>query len=349
MSEIIENTKHYDGVTLVERMKECHVPGISIALIENFELIETYVHGFKRRETEDKVTSETLFQAASISKPVFAVAIMRLVEQGILDIEMDISEYLTDYEVPTFDNEKYKITLKQLLSHHAGLNLHGFAGYQQHQEIPTVAQILTGGAPSNHLKLKLMKQPDTEFRYSGGGYVLAQKIMTDICKLDFCQLMDDLILFPFSMKQSTYLQPLPKDRIGEIAFGYNEHNLQIPGGFDTMPELSAAGLWSTPTDLARFGIEMMKAWGGESSLLKEDTTRLMMEKATKDSPYGIGFAVNQREPGLTFGHSGSNDGFKANMCFCPVDGSGLVVMHNSEIGWFLVNEVTEAFKEAYGW
>ena len=155
--EIVENTKHYDGMTLIERMDECRVSGISIALIENFEIIDTFVHGVKNRETKEKVTVDTLFQAASISKPVFAVAMMRLVEQGVFELEADISEYLVDYEVPTFDGKKHKITLKQLLSHHAGLNLHGFAGYQQHQEIPTVAQILAGESPSNHLKLKLIK------------------------------------------------------------------------------------------------------------------------------------------------------------------------------------------------
>jgi CubicO group peptidase (beta-lactamase class C family) len=151
--EIVENKKHYDGITLAERMKECHTSAVSIAIIENFEICEAYAYGVKRRATKEKVTVDTLFQAGSISKPVFAVAVMRLIERGTLDIDTDISEYLVGYEVPTYDNQKHKITLRQILSHHAGLNLHGFFGYKHGQKIPTVEQILNGAFPSNNLKL----------------------------------------------------------------------------------------------------------------------------------------------------------------------------------------------------
>lgn len=347
ISEIVENKKHYDGITLAERMEECHTSAISITIIENFEICETYTHGVKRRATKEKVTTDTLFQAGSISKPVFAVAVMRLIERGTLNIDTDISEYLVGYKVPTYDNQKHKITLRQILSHHAGLNIHGFAGYQQGQKIPTVEQILNGVFPSNHLKLKLIKDPETGFQYSGGGYVLAQKIVTDVCKLNFCDLMNDLVLSPFFMVHSTYSQPLPKDKSNEIAFGYNLHNLQLPGGYNIMPELSAAGFWTMPSDLARFGIEIMKALKSESTFLEKNTAELMTTKAYENSPYGVGFSVNQSKKGLTFGHGGSNFGYHSNMVFCPDDGSGIVVMQNSDIGMRIRDEVTNAFKEIY--
>ncbi len=264
-----------------------------------------HTYGVKRRTTKEKVTSDTLFQAGSISKPVFAVAIMRLVELGTLDIDTDISEYLAGYDVPTYDNQKHKITLRQILSHHAGLNLHGFAGYQQGQKIPTVEQILTGVFPSNHLKLKLIKDPETGFQYSGGGYVLAQKIITDVCKLNFCDLMNDLVFSPLFM--------------------------------------------TTPSDLARFGIEIMKALKSESTFLEKKTAELMTTKAYENSPYGVGFAVNQSKKELIFGHGGSNLGYYSNMVFCPDEGSGIVVMQNSDIGMRIRDEVTNAFKEIYGW
>lgn len=349
ISEIVENKKYYDGITLAERMKECHTSAISIAIIENFEICETYTHGVKRRGAKEKVTTDTLFQAGSISKPVFAVAVMRLIERGILNLDTDISEYLVGYNVPTYDNQKHKITLRQILSHHAGLNLHGFAGYQQGQKIPTVEQILNGAFPTNHLKLKLMKDPETGYQYSGGGYVLAQKIVTDVCKLNFCELMNDLVIAPLFMTHSTYLQPLPKDKSSDIAFGYNQYNLQLPGGYNIMPELSAAGLWTTPSDLARFGIEIMKVLKGESTFLEKKTAELMTTKAYENSPYGVGFAVNQNKKGLTFGHGGSNFGYHSNMIFCPEDGSGIVVMQNSDIGRIIRDEVTKAFKEIYNW
>jgi len=348
ITKINESKKHYDGITLVERMKECHTSAVSIAIIENYEIREAYAYGVKRRAAKEKVSIDTLFQAGSISKPVFAVAVMRLAERGTLDIDTDISEYLVDYDVPTYDNKKHKITLRQILSHHAGLNLHGFAGYQQGQKIPTVEQILTGAFPSNHLKLKLFREPETGFQYSGGGYILAQKIVTDVCKRNFCDLMNDLVCSPLSMTHSTYSQPLPENKLNEIAVGYNHHNLQLSGGYNIMPELSAAGLWTTPSNLARFGIEIMKALKSESTFLEKKTAELMTTKAYENSPYGVGFAVNQSKKGLTFGHGGSNFGYHSYMVFCPDDGSGIVVMQNSDIGINIPNEVTNAFKELYG-
>lgn len=349
VSEIIENKKIYNGITLEERMKECHTPAVSIAIIENFEISETYAYGLKRRATKENVTEDTLFQAGSISKPVFAVAVMRLVERGTLDIDTDISEYLIGYDLPTFDNQKHKITLKQILSHNAGLNLHGFFGHLQGQRIPTIEEILNGALPANHSKLKLIKTPETGFQYSGGGYVLAQKIIIDVCKDDFCDLMDELVLSPFLMIQSTYLQPLPKDRFNEIALGYNNYDLQIQGGYNVNPQLSAAGLWTTPSDLARLGIEIMKALKGKSDFLEKKTVELMTTKAYENYPYGLGFAVNECKKGLTFGHGGANIGYRSNMIFCPADGSGIAVMQNSDIGAEIPNEVTDAFKEIYGW
>jgi len=349
ISEVINNKKHYDGSILVERMRECRTNAISIALIEDFEICDVYTYGVKRRGKIEKVTENTLFQAASISKPIFAVAVMGLVERGVLDINTNISEYLVGYEVPTFDNKKHKITLRQILSHNAGLNIHGFAGYQQGQKVPTVEQILRGGPPTNHLKLKLIKNPETEHQYSGGGYVLAQKIVTDVCKHDFCDLMNELVLSPLSMMHSTFSQPLPSDRLNEIAFGYDPHDIEIPGGYDIMPELSAAGLWTTPSDLARLGIEIMKVLKNKSTYLKKETAKLMTTKAYENSEHGVGFAVGEGKKGLIFGHSGYNDGFISKMTFCPDDGSGIVVMINSNIGGNIPFEVTNAFKEIYGW
>ncbi|MCL2365247.1 MAG: beta-lactamase family protein [Defluviitaleaceae bacterium] len=349
IKKLIENKKHFEGLTFTERMDVCRVNAISIALIENFKISETYTLGTKQKGSMEKVTADTLFQAASISKPVFAVAVMRLAERGILDIDADVAEYLVGYDVPTFDNQKHKITLRQVLSHNAGLNLHGFAGYQQGQEVPTIEQILIGARPANHEKLKLIKAPETGHQYSGGGYVLAQKIVTDVCKADFCDLMDEWVLSPLSMVHSTFAQPLSIDRLNEIAFGYNDHDLPLPGGYDIMPELATAGLWSTPSDLARLGIEIMKVLKDKSVFIKKDTARLMTTKAYDDSRHGVGFVAKEGKKGLIFGHSGHNDGFISNMAFCPDDGSGIAIMTNTNIGDDIVVEVTDAFKELYGW
>jgi CubicO group peptidase (beta-lactamase class C family) len=274
---------------------------------------------------------------------------MRLAERGILDIDTDIAEYLAGYTVPAYDTQKHKITLRQILSHHAGLNIHGFAGYLQGQDIPSVEQILAGASVANHYKLKIVKKPESGFQYSGGGYILAQKIVMDVCKKDFCDLMDELLLTPLCMADSTFSQPLAKDKMNRIAFGYNSHNLQIPGGYIIMPELSAAGLWSTPSDLARFGIEIIKALKNESSFFEKKTAELMTTKTYENSPHGIGFEIGECKKGFIFGHGGYNFGYISNMVFCPDDGSGIIVMQNADIGRGIPNEVTNAFKEIYDW
>lgn len=349
ISRIANAKKYYDGVMLLERMAELHTPAVSIAVIENYEISETCVYGVKKKTSKEAITPNTLFQAGSISKAVFAVGVIRLTEQGILDIDVDISKYLADLEIPTYDNQKHKITLRQILSHQAGFNLHGFAGYQQGQEIPTVEQILTGASPANNLKLKLIKTPETGYQYSGGGYILAQKIVSDVCKQELPDLMEEIVLSPLSMTNSTFAQPLPKELLSEIAVGYSIHDLELPGGYNIMPELSAAGLWTTPSDLARLGIEIMKALKGESVFIKKETAGLMTTKVYENSPYGVGFEVNQCKKGSTFGHGGSNFGYHSNMIFCPQDGSGIVVMQNSDIGMGISKEITNAFKEVCGW
>lgn len=161
--------------------------------------------------------------------------------------------------------------------------------------------------------------------------------------------MDNLVLSPLFMTHSSFLQPLPKSENNDIAFGYNIHNLQIPRGYNIMPELSAAGLWTTPSDLALFGIAIMKSLKNESSFLRKETAELMTSRAYDNSPYGLGFAINESKKGLTFGHGGTNFGYHSNMVFCLDDGSGIVVMQNSDIGREICREVTNSFKEIYGW
>ena len=347
--DAIERKKHYGGVTLIERMQECHTPGISIVEIENYEISTVYTYGVKRRNTKEKIEANTLFQAASVSKPVFAAAVMRLVENGTLDLDADITEYLIDYSIPAYDNQKYKITLRQILSHWAGLSLHGFPGYRKGQQIPRIDQILRGIHPAHLPKLKVIMEPGTRFMYSGGGYVLAEKIITDVCKRDFNDLMCNLVFSPLSMTHSIYAQPLPDEMIHEIAFGYDFQNLQLPGGYFIMPELSAAGLWTTPSDLALFGIEIMKALNGNSKLLKKDTAEIMTTKVYDGSPTGVGFWVESSKRGLLFSHDGDNRGYHSTIYFCPGDGSGFVIMLNADIGVVIIEEFVNAFKEICGW
>lgn len=346
IKNIIQDKTYYGGHTLYERMKQWHIPAVSFAIVKEYKIIEAYAYGVKRRGKPDTVTADTPFQAASISKPVFAAAVMLLAEEGKLSLDEDVHTYLKDYDFQTYDGKKHSITLRQILSHTSGLNIHGFEGYRQKQKIPTIHQILEGASIVNSHQLMLVQEEGKNFMYSGGGYVLVQKIVCEVCGKDFNDIMNHLVLEPLKMVNSSYLQPYPKEEISRIAYGYDAYNLQIPGGYNIMPELSAAGLWTTPADLSVFGIEIMKAINGNSGFMSKRTAELMTTNISESAPTGLGFFISERDGHKCFGHDGCNNGYHSNMVFSPDKGNGAVAMTNADIGADIVYEITEAiFKE----
>ena len=328
----ILNEPLYWGMTLIERLKYYKIPAFSLVLINDGKIDCTYYYGYKNRDEEKAVTEDTLFQAGSISKPVFATAVMRLVQKEKIDLDKDIREYTDTSFYKTFDNQKHVVTLRQLLSHTAGFNLHGFAGYQYGQLIPSLDQILKGEEPANNLPLFLKNEPGKEWGYSGGGYVLAQKIVCDVCGTDFETIIQSEVLQPFGMIHSTYRQPINEDKKHDIACGYDRYNLKLPNGCNTMPKLAAAGLWTTSSDLAFYGIEMMKAFDGKSQLISKETMAIMLTKVTPNIPTGLGLFIPDDNPKGYFDHAGSNGGYHSIMCFQAEGNKGYAAMLNSDIG-----------------
>jgi CubicO group peptidase (beta-lactamase class C family) len=332
-------------MTLNERLKYYKISAFSIALINDGKIDFNYCYGYKKRDEENAITDNTLFQAGSISKSVFATAVMRLVQKDIIDLDKDISEYIGTPFYKTFDSRNHVITLRQLMSHTAGLNLHGFAGYQSGQSIPSLEQILKGEEPANNLPLFLSKEPGKEWGYSGGGYLLAQKVVCEVCRTDFETMLQNEVLQPFGMLHSTYQQPIDEDKKCDIACGYDFYNLKLPGGCNTMPELAAAGLWTTPSDLASFGIEMMKAYDGKSQLISKETMDMMLTKVIPNIPSGLGLFLPDDNPKGYFDHSGSNIGYHSIMCFQAEGHKGYAAMINSDIGAGFAKELKSTISE----
>lgn len=333
----ILNEPLFWGMTLEERLRYYKISAFSMVLINKGAVDCSFCFGYKNRAVEDKVTcntvtENTLFQAGSISKPVFATAVMRLVQKRILDLDKDIREYVDTSFYKTYDNQEHAVSLRQLLSHTAGFNLHGFAGYQHGQLIPSLEQILRGKEPSNNLPLFLIKEPGKEWSYSGGGYLLAQKVVCEVMGLDFETILQSEVLQPFGMKCSTYQQPICKERRPNIAHGYNHHNLELPDGCNTMPELAAAGLWTTPSDLALYGIEMMKAYHGNSKHITKESMDTMLTRVMPNTPTGLGLYIPKDNSKGYFDHTGSNYGYHSIMCFQAEENKGYVAMMNSDIG-----------------
>jgi CubicO group peptidase (beta-lactamase class C family) len=329
--------------TIAVRMKALNVNGVSITVVNNYEIEWAKGYGYADANSKRPVDASTLFQAGSISKPVAAVGAMKLVEQGKLRLDDDINNFLRSWRVP--ENEfttTNKVTLRRIMSHSAGLTVHGFPGYAVGNPLPTVPQILDGAKPANTPPVRVDVTPGTLWRYSGGGYTIMQLAMTDTSGKNFPDLLKDLVLSKAGMSESTYENPLPARQSTTAATGYHADGAPVPGRYHSYPEMAAAGLWTTPSDLARFCIEMQKSREGRSNrILKTETVAEMLRE--QKSQWGLGFALSAN----WFAHDGADDGFQA-LFGCSFDGKGFVVMTNSDNGGRLAQEIRLAFAAAYG-
>ena len=334
--------------TIVERMKFYKVPALSIAVIKDFKIEWAKAYGLKDVETGEAVTTETLFQAGSISKSVNAMVAMKKVEQGKISLDEDINSKLTSWTLP--DNEftgKKKVTLRNLLSHTGGTTVHGFPGYAVSETVPTLQQILDGAKPANTAAVRVDFEPGSRFRYSGGGTTISQLAIMDIEKKPYPEIAKETVLAPLGMSNSTYSQPLPADWRKKAATGYRGNGKEVEGKIHVYPEMAAAGLWTTPTDLARFAIEMQLSLVGKSNkVLSKQSVDMMTTSFLDDA--GLGFFIERHGNALYFGHGGADEGFRAELVVSRDKGYGIAVMVNSDNGQIL-REVIRGVAHEYGW
>ncbi len=338
-------------------MRHYHTPGVSIALINNFEI--EWAHGFGMCDSRfpPQVTKDTIFQSGSISKAIFALGVMRLVQEGKLNLDEDINHYLTTWRIPANKNWQPRVTLRQILSHTAGLTVDGFPGYLSSELIPSLTEILNGEASANTEKVEVNILPGLQFRYSGGGTTVAQQSIVDLLNKPFPQIMRELVLDPLELTNSTYEQSLPQHLTARVATGHPWKGIPIVGEFHIYPEMAAAGLWTTPTDLAKVGIELIQILNNCSThnFLNKDAVRSMLcpqlesQKVGDGRFAGVGFFCDGREESFQFGHAGSNEGFSSLMRFYPNSGKGAVIMVNSNEGWPLISEILQAIAIEYQW
>jgi CubicO group peptidase (beta-lactamase class C family) len=338
------------GWTIQDRMKFYKVPGVSVAVIRDFKIDWAKAYGVKDIETNEPVTTETLFQAGSISKPVAAMAALKKVEQGKIALDEDINKKLTTWKLP--DNEftaKKKVTLANLLSHTGGLTVHGFPGYAPGEKIPTLSQILDGAPPANTPAVRVDFEPGTRFRYSGGGVTIAQLAIMDIEKKPYPQIAQETVLGPLNMTNSTYQQPLPDDKRKKAATGYRGNGKEVAGKIHVYPEMAAAGLWTTPSDLAKFAIESQLSLVGKSNkVLSKEMTAKMTTPFLASEPTGLGFFSEKHGAATYFGHGGADEGFRAQLLVHRDKGYGAVVMVNSDNGQ-IMNEIIRSIAREYDW
>lgn len=342
--------KGIDTWNIYDRMEHYKIPGVSIAVIKDFKVEWAKGYGVMDVETKEPVNEKTLFQAASISKPVAAAAALHIVEKGILSLDSDINQYLKSWKLP--DNkftENKKVTLKNLLSHTGGLTVHGFRGYEVDEEIPGIIEILNGEEPANSGAIRVNIEPGKRYRYSGGGFTIMQLMLTDLLKKPFPEILKETVLNPTGMESSTYEQPLPSKKVKFAAAGHRSGGIPVAGKRHTYPEMAAAGLWTTPADLAKFLIEIQKSLMGESNkVLSEKMTGAFLTPFISQS-YGLGIAVSKMGDDIYFSHGGANEGFRCYMIANRDKGYGAVVMTNSDDGGRIYLEILRSIAKEYSW
>ena len=335
------------GFSITERMRFWKVPALSIAVIKDFKIEWARAYGVKDFEGNEPATTETLFQAGSISKSVNAMVAMKKVEQGRIALDEDINSKLTSWKLP--DNEftaKKKVTLRNLLSHTAGTTVHGFPGYAITEKVPTLQQVLDGATPANTAPVRVDLEPGTRFRYSGGGTTISQLAIMDIEKKPYPDIARETVLAPLKMSNSTYSQPLPAEWRKKAATGYRANGREVKGKIHIYPEMAAAGLWTTPTDLAKFAIEVQLSLAGRSNkVLTRQSVETMTSSFMEDA--GLGFFIEKHGSALYFGHGGADEGFRAELLVSKDKGYGIAVMVNSDNGQIL-REVIRSVARAYG-
>jgi len=335
------------SLNLEKRMKETHIQGLSIAVIKDYKIIWAKGYGWADVESKKLVGVNTRFQAASISKSLNSMGQLKLVQQGKIDGEADINNYLKTWKFP-YDSltGSKKISLFQLLSHTAGLDIHGFPGYERTVAMPTVAQILNGEKPANTKKVHSLFAAGTKFKYSGGGTTISQQLLMDITGKDYASFMEHEVLKPIGMMHSSYYQPA-KDT-SELATGYYDDGKPVKGKYHVYPEQAAAGLWTTPSDLAKYIIECQLALKGKSSKV---LNKAMMQKRMTpyiDSVAALGVFIQQKGIRKFFNHNGGNEAFLCNSFGSLEGGDGVVIMINGE-NFEVITELTNSVAKVYNW
>jgi CubicO group peptidase (beta-lactamase class C family) len=345
---------------LEERMEHYAVPGVSVAVLDGGRVVWARGYGTADGETGTPVSPGTLFQAASISKPVAAITALALVEAGEAELDAPVNEGLTSWTLP--ENEftaDSAVTLRHLLTHSAGTTVWGFPGYRKDrpwregQPVPTNVQVLDG--EGNTDSVRVYKVPGTSWQYSGGGYTVAEQMVEDVTGRPFADVARERVLEPAGMTRSTYAAPLPEARFDEVARGHQGDGAEVEGEWHTYPEQAAAGLWTTPSELLTLSAHLLGILDGSvaDGVLRRETVEAMLAPhrggAEGYNDWGLGFGLSGEDEPRTFSHGGSNAGFKSTWSTYRDRGQGIAVMTNGDRGSALAGEMVRAVGAVLGW
>lgn len=333
-------------MTLSQWMEALSIPGVSVAVINDYEIAWAEGFGVADAERGVAMTRDTVLQAGSIAKPVTAMAALRFVERGALTLDADINASLNSWQLPASEfTTETPVTLRRLLAHTSGITPGGFGGYEPGAALPTLVQILNGAPPANSPAAIVQQRPNEAMQYSGLAYTIVQATLIDRSNETFPALMRENVLAPLRMNSSSFEQPAPRALAARLAAGYTYDGSALEGRFRLHPEMAAAGLWTTPSDLAQIAIEMSLAREGRSTRV---LSQAMAERMLTEEMNGSALGWMVGTDGM-FWHNGGTEGFRAHMRMFSARGDGIVLMSNSDNGNDLLAPITNAISTAYNW
>lgn len=334
--------------SLTDKMVAHKIPSVSLAVIGNGAIAWTEIYQNENFQHQINLDSVSIYQAASLSKPVTFLAALRMHAAGKIDLDKNIQDYLKEFVIPkgkqTPDNP---ITFRNIFSHTSGISPGGYQGYDRSFMIPSDLDILSGNSGVNSEPIEVIAAPNEMLAYSGGGYTLAELALQDIFNDEFSNIMKKWILEPAGMKNSFFTQPLSASDSFRVAKGYTQSGDLLEGGWRNHPEQAAAGLWSNSADLAKFMIELYKAYQGDPSIFSESDIKAILSQERDGHVYG--FIVNRSEDDISLTHYGGNAGYRTGMTISLTSGNGLVYLINSDNGGALGNELLLSASQVYNW
>jgi CubicO group peptidase (beta-lactamase class C family) len=341
------------STSIAVRMAEHHVPALSMAVVDGGRLAWARALGVADANLGRAVTPHTAFQAGSISKAIAATLTLRLVQQGRLDLDVDVNRYLSSWQVPNneFTREE-KVTLRRLMAHRAGTTVHGFLSIPQGQRLPTPVEVLEGvGPPGYQEPVRVDVVPGSSTRYSGGGVLIEQLVATDVMHESYVDLARRLVLEPLRMFDSSFEQVLVSPAQRAAAASAHDGAGQVyAGNFLMLAAQAPGGLWTTPSDLMRWAMEVARAAaGGAPDLLSATLASTMTHRLAANEPVALGTFVWGEGEGRYYWHGGHNEGYLSEMIYFPETGQGAAVMTNADGGGSLLRSVLNAIAAQYGW
>ncbi|WP_399628066.1 serine hydrolase domain-containing protein [Sporosarcina sp. SG10008] len=324
------------NINIQERMKHYNVQGLSNTLLEGDEISGTENYGLLEVESNRKANEDSIFSACSISKFLTGILVMKLVEDGLLNLDDDVNENLKTWKAPENDFTKNKkVTLRNLLSHQSGIKdpEGSFPELNSKIAVPSMVELLEGKTLYCKTPIDVKCEPESEFHYSDSGFCIIQQLIEDVAKKPFHQVMKEQVFKPLGMENSHFNTTVLEVDRETFSCGHNKNGELVDGKYPIYPYPAASGLWTTSMDLAELVLELMKAVKGESKVgISESLAIEMISPQRGKSWTGLGVFLEGSEKELEITSLGWGMGFQCMMVAFPYLGKGAVIMTNTELG-----------------